>query len=273
MTPRQHPVENLREQATTLEAALTLVLASPTRQAVHRVRISTRRIEAQLELLAALPCKDNDLRAVPLERTRKLRKLLTAVRKAAGSVRDLDVQRDLIKQAGSKEAAKSLRKQAKDLREHLKAQRHHRAQALLDQLEGHSRKLGPRLEDLLEELQPLADEAWSAERLSQVIRDWYATRTAGSNATTDALHGIRKTAKLARYMAHSIGDQPLARYFEDIQQSGGTWHDALTLSHVAREHLGKKAALAQAFARQEGSALAAYRERLDADPVTARPAG
>ena len=239
---------------------------------MHRVRVSTRRIEAQLELLAALHPKTPELAAVLQNRSRKLRKLLNIIRKAAGSVRDLDVQRDMIKQAGTTKSAKPVQDEAKTLRRLLKTRRDRQAEALLDELRGHARKLGLRLEDLLEELEPFADQAFSSKQLSKAVEAWYAAHCPTNDSRPDALHGIRKTAKLARYMAQSIGDQPIARYFEDLQQSGGTWHDALTLSQVAREHLGKKAALAQAFARQEGSALAAYRERLDADPVTARHA-
>src|ERR1700743_3409491 len=49
-----HPVETLREHATALEAAMTVVLPDPRKPAVHKVRAMVRRLEAQVELLAQL---------------------------------------------------------------------------------------------------------------------------------------------------------------------------------------------------------------------------
>lgn len=85
------PVQVLREHATTLEAALSVCLADPAHKPVHRLRTETRRVEAQLLLLAQLP-------EVPEHRDESaaLRKQLKKLRRAAGEVRDLDVQRKLL---------------------------------------------------------------------------------------------------------------------------------------------------------------------------------
>ena len=53
-SPAATPVEQLREQAKRLEAALSVGVATPTTKAVHELRSSTRRVEAQLELLATI---------------------------------------------------------------------------------------------------------------------------------------------------------------------------------------------------------------------------
>jgi len=50
-----HPVQKLREAVASLEASVLLCLVRPGKVAVHRLRTSTRRVEAQLELLSMLP--------------------------------------------------------------------------------------------------------------------------------------------------------------------------------------------------------------------------
>ena len=99
MAAAAHPVRTLRELVTSLGAAITLVLADPKPRSIHDLRTGTRRIEAQLELLALLP--DLPRHAKP---AKKAGKLLRKVRRAAGSVRDLDVQRNIVA-SKSREAA------------------------------------------------------------------------------------------------------------------------------------------------------------------------
>jgi CHAD domain-containing protein len=85
------PVQVLREHTRALEAALSVCLADPGHKAVHRLRTETRRVEAQLVLLqqmAAIPEHRDEATA--------LLKELKRLRRAAGEVRDLDVQRKML---------------------------------------------------------------------------------------------------------------------------------------------------------------------------------
>ena len=255
-----YPVQALREQFTALEAAIELTLVKPRRKPVHDLRTGTRRIEAQLELLRLLAGKEPRL-AVVVESAGKVRKLLGAVRKAAGKVRDLDVQRDLVRDAMDHDATKRMKADAKHLRETLKAERVEEAAELLRELEGHARKLGPKLEKLLRRLEPALEVSVSTGKLEKLVRGWYDVQTAGVGETHDELHGIRKAAKLARYMAES-GGVASAQEFENVQQMGGAWHDSLTLRTVAHDELGKRSKLVAKFAQQEQATLHDFRSTL-----------
>ncbi len=255
-----YPVQVLREHCTELEAAIELTLVKPRRKPVHDLRTSTRRIEAQLELLDLL--KGDEPKLAGLDgRAAKVRKLLGAVRKAAGKVRDLDVQRDLVRDALDADSPRQMKADVKHLRTTLKAERVGEAAELLRELGGHARKLGPKLEKLLKRLEPAMGLGVPASRLQKLVRGWYEQQIAGLGDSHDDLHGIRKAAKLARYMAES-GSIAAAQEFENVQQMGGAWHDSLTLREVAHDELGKRSKLVEKFAHQERATLEDFRATL-----------
>lgn len=263
------PVKVLRETATALEAAVLECVAKPKVAAVHKVRTTSRRIEAQLNLLPLLggfpPYEDE---------VRKMRKLLKKLRQAAGAVRDLDVQQDLVA-----EEAKGLpehetsreRKEARRLRRRLKERREKEAEALEELLQSIHSKLPRRVKALLDVLEPAEDRTVTETELIALIREWYNKRAerfrAEDDSGPDSLHGVRKVAKLARYLAEAAprnarSAHALAQKFEAIQQSGGEWHDWLVLSELAASELGGSADLPQRFGTHAGEALADFQKRL-----------
>ena len=254
-----HPIKTLREHIAALEAAVDLALADPHRDPVHRLRTSTRRVEAQLQLLRLIPNLPDHS-----EFSRASRKLLRKLRQAAGAVRDLDVQRKLVKeQQALSPASKQLGKEASHLRRILKQRRSTEATHLLRILKKRRKELAPTFEQLLHILSPAENIKLSPTGLSQLTLDWYLQTTPARNKDDDPdiLHSIRKSAKLARYIAEA-GDGKLAQKFEALQQAGGTWHDLLTLAHVARKELGVRSPLTQAFTRARDNALDGYRHAL-----------
>lgn len=256
------PVQGLRAQITTLEAAIAVVLGDPLKKSVHMVRTSTRRVEAQLELLGMLKGEDAAVRST-LRQSAKVRKLLGEVRQAAGRVRDLDVQIAIVKKAGAGEKASELQDETAELVKYLKGRREKAADALVKELEGRALKLGPKLEELMKALEPAEGLRVADGRLVELTRGWYAAGVEGKDSD-ERLHGIRKRAKLARYIAEGGGEAAaaLAATFEELQASGGKWHDALTLRMLAKKRLGKKAALVKMLLEREGQALTAYKLRL-----------
>jgi CHAD domain-containing protein len=258
---KAYPVQVLREHRTELEAAIELTMVKPRRKPVHELRTSSRRIEAQLELLGLLEAEEPSLAGVS-ERATKVRKLLVGVRKAAGKVRDLDVQRDLVRDALDADSTRPMIADAKHLRRKLKGERAEEAAELQKELEGHARKLGPKLEKLLRRLEPAMGLGVSANRLEKLVRGWYGKQTEGAGDSHDELHGIRKAAKLARYMAESGDAAATAQEFENVQQMGGAWHDSLTLRVVAHDELGKRSKLVAVFARHEEATLKDFRATL-----------
>ena len=233
-----HPVDELRAQATKLEAALAVALGETRRSAVHHVRSLARRMEAQLvllEQLGALPSESPEA----AEFARRVRRL----RRAAGSVRDLDVQRELLKSHPSlpEGAARKLRRKLKELRA--------RKAAKLQEL------IGRQLPKVAAAIESVAHSVATSNgllvpdlRLVALVERWQQTKSdahAGAEALDDEhLHGVRKAAKLARYMVAGADGSPAAQHaaehYQRIQEAGGVWHDWLDLAAVARKHLGRK---------------------------------
>ncbi|MDQ2839566.1 MAG: CHAD domain-containing protein [Acidobacteriota bacterium] len=279
-----HPVQTLRDNIAGLKTAIALVLVNPKKKAVHRLRTTARRIEAQLTLLEQIAQLSKH--AGP---ARKATRLLRKFRRAAGKVHDLDIQRDLLKNPQQLKRAinrpsnsepfsqafqlnRHLVQDTKSLRKTLKYRREAEAHGLVRMLRRHHVRLSRALGNLLEALVPPESLTVSAARVFTLTRDWYhrELRTRSKpNPTPDELHAIRKSAKLARYIAESslsAKPQQLARVFEDLQQSGGTWHDLLQLHEVAQHELGKDSPVTKSLARMTESTVRDYRRKL-ADPI------
>jgi CHAD domain-containing protein len=268
-----HPMQNLRDLTTSLEASILVCLAKPRKKAVHQLRTSTRRIEAQLELLSMLP----ELPPHEPQRKKALR-LLKKLRRAAGKVRDLDVQGDLIRSeaAGNKSASRpdpKLREEARQLRSELNHQRGDQADRLEKLLHKQRSKLPLVFEALLDALQPAESIKLTEAKLTALVQNWYAQPSdAAAQADPHAddieqLHAIRKRAKIARYLAESapesaVAARRLAAQFENLQQAGGEWHDWLLLADIAARELGKSAQLPARFNAHADRSLRAYKRRL-----------
>lgn len=262
------PIRTLREMVTALEAAITLTVAEAKPKSVHTLRTTSRRIEAQLELLALVPNLPEHAKPA-----KKAQKLLKKLRRQAGRVRDLDVQRKLTQAQPPR-----LEKEARHLRKMFKRQRKGEAGDLLDALDKYQPKLTRALEALLDTLGPAEDLTLSAPQLIQLTLRWYRHKipvTPPQDA--DQLHTVRKSAKLARYMAESASPAQksaksntaparLARTFEALQQSGGDWHDWLTLSQIAGREFGSSSQLSRSFTSQCEKSLAAYQRHLKSLP-------
>ncbi len=257
MSKPVHPVQTLREHITSLEAAITLTLGRARKENVHRLRTYTRRIEAQLELLALTPDLPDFSKPA-----RKIRKLLKALRRAAGGVRDLDVQRKLLK-ADERSRSRKISKAASELRSTLKDQRTSEVKSLHRLLKRDQKSLAPALEDLVKCLEPAQNLTLSPDQLEELTLSWYlhSTPTQTADETPDALHSIRKSAKLARYLAET-GAETLARSFESLQEAGGTWHDLLTLTEISQRHFGKRSLLTKTYAQRQKTALDGYHAAL-----------
>ena len=264
------PIKALRDQATALEAAILECLAKPAKRSVHKLRTSTRRIEAQLELLAMLP----ELPGHQKPR-QKLLRLLKKLRRAAGGVRDLDVQRDLVDQATPKKngarSATDVRKDARQLRQDMKDWRDKHAAELVQLLQQDKEDLPIVLKQLFDALDPVKSLAISEADLTSLVRTWYAQTTPVDPPDPDDiehLHDIRKQAKLARYLAESAPDSAagarrLAMQFENLQEAGGQWHDWLLLSEIARTRLGDSSELPRRMAARAQKSLREFERRIE----------
>ena len=318
-----YPVQVLREHTVALEAALSVCLAHPTHKPVHRLRTETRRIEAQLLLLAELP-------EMPKHRTEadRLRKSLRRLRRAAGVVRDLDVQRRRLEwiaasshdaakdveaaadsataaaagrpgkkaprapktfkkievnveqensvtlaEPSSKPAQAALAAGATELRDRLKARRDAAAGDLQMLLKKRQTRIAERAETLLKTLKSAADLALPAVELQRyagaaLLREGSFAQASIKGMGKNELHSARKAAKAARYLAETLPQDAAAvtaaQQFQNLQDSGGKWHDALDLARIARRFLGKRHELTVAIAGERERNLETYREMLAA---------
>src|SRR5580704_11934590 len=85
------PIAAFLHQADALKSAMAECMDAPSPRAVHRLRSTTRRMEAALKLLiitAALPALQ--------KKSKAFRTSLRKIRRAAGHIRDLDVHRELL---------------------------------------------------------------------------------------------------------------------------------------------------------------------------------
>jgi CHAD domain-containing protein len=276
------PIATLRDQIMRLEAAIVVCRVRPKKDPVHTLRKATRYVEAQLALLELVPHLPAHAKQAD-----KVRKRLKSVRKAAGTVRDFDVQRALVKDdAPNKSATKTdspddqMHRDAKALAKELKLQRDQETAKLTSVLRVEEKRLAKRLTKLEEALEPAALHTIPADRLAASIERWFRANTPHPPANgrpgkqtgrkhevhamdEDALHALRKASKLCRYMAEGLpADLPeakrLASRFEAIQEAGGKWHDWLLLQKIAAKHHGNGAALADRYTQHRDAALASY---------------
>ena len=250
------PIEALREQAKALEAEIHLCLDDPDKGAVHRLRTTIRRFEAQMELVGQL------WKATPPPgEIKRLRKLLKKLRTIAGNVRDFDVQREFV----AAHTIPQIALDARRLRRYLKRRRSDESLLLQDLLNDIHRKIEGAIQKLLDSLHDNLELSLPATQLATVARLWFAHHRGQSN-TIDELHKTRKAAKIARYMAeiapHSAAAEAVAKKLEDLQHAGGQWHDWVLLVDVAAGRLGKKHPLAEVFQHRCNLSLRAYRRRL-----------
>src|SRR5882757_8121433 len=143
------PVTVFLRQGLELKAAIAACLKKASPKRVHHLRSTTRRIEATLQLLvlsAGIPRID--------KQAKSLQRSLRNLRRAAGAVRDADVQYDLL-------AAYHRTPDSKRLREDLTAVRKKSERKLIQRLQQEQKKIELRLNNLEAILTPALDLALS----------------------------------------------------------------------------------------------------------------
>lgn len=294
--------ELLDDQVHALDSAMLVAKTAAEKGPVHKLRTTTRRMEAQLvllEQLTGLPEHANEAAEVD--------RLLRRVRRAAAAVRDLDVQAEMIEADMPDRAAVTVgsrgdevRKEAAKLVKKLAKKRVGETADLVATLRAESQPLAQALRALQLKMNPLAEAApsklhrpvkgFTAQELGSRIQGAFAVRTARAlhvpkgnqggglpdnthalqrlqHLNEDTLHELRKAAKQCRYMAESLPDgspqaRKLAQRFEYLQEAGGRWHDWLMLEALAARVHGKKAALTERYRNHRDAALAEYHLQL-----------
>ena len=236
--------------------------------AVHRVRTGSRRLQAMLEatLREAGPAGH------ALERpARAWLRELKQIRRAAGTVRDLDVQRKLLenwvgkqlpKQDGAPASNETIppemqaeMKQAEMLDAWLKGERKHLAHGMQKQIRKRQQGLSKGQAALFTAITrvPLGRSIGSRSADAVALEDFARAADAMPLLHAENLHDFRKATKKARYVAEvgAEGDSSVANALKRVQDVIGEWHDWLRLGEEAKAALGQDAPeLTAAFTRE-----------------------
>ena len=252
--PALDPLAHLLPVADAFNAAVEQCIENADPEAAHRVRTGSRRLQAMLE--ATL--REAGPTAHALERpTRTWLRELKQIRRAAGPVRDLDVQRKLLedwigKQMPEQETTPVSEasppaeiKQAEMLDAWLKSERKHLARGMQKEIKKRQQALAEGQGTLFTAItrlplgRPRALRPADAVALEEFVRATDAMPLLhGEN-----LHDFRKATKKARYVAEAgaEGESNVAKALKRIQDAIGEWHDWLCLGEEAQAALGQDA--------------------------------
>jgi CHAD domain-containing protein len=277
-----NPAEHLLKVADEFNKVLDQCLDDPEVETVHRVRTGSRRVQAMIESI----CRQMGSSPNPLEVPgKKWLRQVKALRRAAGPVRDMDVQRKLLEEnlrlsgqsqkgkdaSGAVEVSTSavnnsanesyvglseLAGQARRLDGWLKGQRDAQAQALDKQIKKRRQTLSARQRDFLHAMDQVHSRTRKAPRDAALLalEDFVRVVDAMPNLDAANLHDFRKKTKKARYVAESGGKgenaQTIAKALKRVQDAIGDWHDWQCLTEEA-----------EAVLKQDGSGLTAWLKR------------
>jgi len=208
-----------------LEGDLIKLSSKPQPDSVHRFRTGTRRLQILLGELS--PKLDRN--------QKKLLKLLGRIRKRAGKVRDLDVQSAALRSLKVPREPRRKTQLVNQLIE-LRAQQEKKLRKAVDKAS--VREIRKRLKRAAGRFDPKT----SPDPLAVAKAMLETVDRAGAPLTETVLHQYRILSKRARYAAEFANPSPQADQFiaqlKRIQDASGDWHDWLTLTQTANQHLG-----------------------------------
>lgn len=195
-------------------------------KAVHSFRTSSRRLETLLEEIA--PRRDRH--------GKKLLKMLNAIRRRAGKVRDLDVQLEALRSLKVPQEPRRKTRLMQNLLE-LRQKREVKLRKILHKQD--IRDIRRRLKQSYKGF-----ETDGARDPLAVARQIVAAALAGgSSMDEEKLHRCRIAVKRARYAAEFAGKSPAATEFiaelQRMQDALGNWHDWQLLTETAKRRLGE----------------------------------
>jgi CHAD domain-containing protein len=209
----------------------------------HKLRTSVRRIEVVME------------GAEGNRGTKKLHRQLDSMRRAAGHVRDIDVQTDLLQglDAGDYSSdCSTLKNELLRRREKLERKAAKQvSKELAKDLEGRLGKLATAMEDA-----GVPPRVTSRERI-ETIREQYVEFTTDVPLDGDPLHDLRKVTKRLRYRLEAIPgreSRALEKEMKVVQDAIGDWHDWATLTEEGERRLAQRSIAFVAFMRSRSTA-------------------
>lgn len=199
--------------------------ADPCPEDVHALRTHARRLEAAIAALVPARSKE----------PRRVLKLLTPIRKAAGKVRDMDVLIEDALTLGTVRRAEGLVR----LVEHLGEMRAKNAKKLRDTIFKHRGETGARLKELSKVLKKrLEDEpgTLNGDAAPQIL---VTELSQWPQLNRENLHLFRLRIKELRYMLE-LSNEPNEQWIKwlgEVKDAIGEWHDWVGLLNIAKEVL------------------------------------
>ncbi len=201
---------------------------------VHLIRTTARRLQALVDTLDDHPNR----------KQRKLLKRLKQVRRAAGGVRDFDVQIAALRKLkiGREQQRKArlvqflLERRGERERKLAKALGHKDVQKIRKALHRWSAELTGTTARNRKSDKPIGGTT-RFDGVSAALRQFSALSRQEGALTPDTLHAYRTRCKRIRYVAEIAGNTPAAKCvlepLKRIQDATGDWHDWLTLAQTA----------------------------------------
>ncbi len=206
---------------------------------IHDLRVWSRRLQQTLRSLSSQP----EPRA-----SRKLIKILRRVRQAVGSLRNLDVNTELVQDRLEKAQSPTLRDAWEALKNHLQANRG----GLLAGARAEVAKYDfvsfiERAQKLLSRTDLEASPTPGLEKaVITSLTEWdEGYGLAMESRSVENLHGLRLATKRLRYRAELLADigaaslKPMVKDLKEIQSSLGDWHDRSVLLQAIAEFIAQ----------------------------------
>lgn len=222
-----------------LSVAVSKVLNGAKPKSVHRLRSTIRRIESLVSYASPEISKKEE---------RSLEKMAD-LRKRAGKVRDLDVQKDLLGTLGNGSTVKD-RRVLKELLEKKRDGQAKRLESTIKRMQ--DAKFFSRLERIAEQAgkpqdsknRSLAPLEEAKAQLVEMANDFGS----GQTMKPSRLHEARVTLKRIRYMAELAEESPeqkdFMRKLKSTQDAIGDWHDWQELTERAEKQFSDRTSCA-----------------------------
>lgn len=215
----------VRKPIRDLRRSLKSLPGNPSVKAVHNLRTSSRKLEA---VAVALTPKDR-------HSTDRLLKAIKPLRKAAGSVRDMDV----LTAKAQRLYASCNRDSVNRLLEHLHSMRIASAHTLLDEVDGRRKETRRSLERIADQLKQSSRNtdqyAHELKRLVHELMHWPAL-------DADNLHDFRIKVKETRYVLQLVPNpgSDFLKALDAVKTRVGDWHDWQQLAEIGIEVLSRQ---------------------------------